>query len=181
MKPRIHLIGGPGSGKSYAAAVLSAQFDVPAYHLDDLFWDRLATSYGVRTDSTVRDQELASIVSRDGWIIEGVYYGWLAPSFAAADIIIALTPSIVIRQWRVVKRYALRKAGREASSKNESLVDLWQLLRWGHTYDVQMLAPARSAVTACGRTWVECQTLEDVSVATSHLERQIRGTRFPKK
>ena len=181
MKPRIHLIGGPGSGKSYAAARLSAQFDVPVYALDDLFWDNTTSGYDVRREPAERDQQLASLVERDGWIIEGVYYGWVAPSFAAADIIIALTPSILIRQWRVMKRYALRKAGREASSKDESLVDLWQLLRWGQTYDVQMLAPARSAVAACGRTWVECQTLEDVSVATRHLERQIRGTRSPKK
>src|SRR5262245_10433346 len=151
MRPRIHLIGGPGSGKSHAAAMLSAQFDVPAYALDDLFWDRSSASYGVRTDSTVRDQELASIVARDGWIIEGVYYGWLAPSFAAADLIIALTPSIVIRQWRIVKRYALRKIGRVASRQDESLVDLWRLLRWGHTYDAQHLSQARSAVATCGR------------------------------
>jgi adenylate kinase family enzyme len=170
MKPRIHLIGGPGSGKSYAAVALSARFGVPAYDLDDLFWDRSASRYGVRTEPTVRDQELASIVARDGWIIEGVYYGWLAPSFAAADIIIALTPSIVVRQWRVIKRYMLRKAGQVRSPQNESLADLWRLLRWGHTYDVQHLAQARCGVAALGRTWVECPTFEDVSAATCYLE-----------
>ena len=174
MKPRIHLIGGPGSGKSRAAGMLSAQFDVPAYELDDLFWDRFAPGYGARTDPVVRDRELAAIVARDGWIIEGVYYGWLAPSFGAADIIIALTPSLAIRQWRIVKRYALRKAGRVRHHRREgSFADLWRLLRWGQTYDAQHLAQARSAVAALGRTWVECETLEDVSAATCYLERQI--------
>jgi hypothetical protein len=177
MKPRIHLIGGPGSGKSFAAGKLSAQFGVPAHDLDDLFWDRP----NVRTEPAVRDQELAAIVARDGWIIEGVYYGWLAPSFAVADIIIALTPSIAIRQWRVVKRYARWKLGQMPSSKDPSLVGFWQLLRWGHTYDVQHLAAARSTVAALGRRWVECETLEDVSAATRYLEPQIRGARFPEK
>src|SRR5262245_41509099 len=171
MKPRIHLIGGGGSGKSYTAARLSSQFDVPAYELDDLFWDRSAAGYEVRTDPAVRDRELAAIVARDGWIIEGVYYGWLAPSFAVADIIIALTPSIALRQWRVIKRFMLRKAGQVPSSREETWASLWRLLRWSQTFDRQHLPQARSAVAALGRTWVECRTLEDVSAATCYLER----------
>jgi len=171
MKPRIHLIGGAGSGKSYAAARLSSQFDVPAFELDELFWDRSAPGYGVRADPAARDRELAAIVALDGWIIEGVYYGWLAPSFAAADIIIALTPSIAVRQWRVIKRFVLRKAGRAPPLRNESLISLWRLLVWNQTFDLQHLPQARAAVTALGRTWVECQTLEDVLAATCYLGR----------
>ena len=170
MKPRIHLIGGGGSGKSYAARKLSAELDVPAYELDDLFWDRSARGYGVRSEPGGRDRELAAIVERDGWIIEGVYYGWLAPSFAAADIIIALTPSIAIRQWRVIKRYVRRKIERDAV-RSGSLADLWRLLRWNQSYDAQHLSQARIAIAALGRTWVECKTFDDVSAATRHLAR----------
>lgn len=176
MKPRIHIIGGPGSGKSYAAFALSARLGVPAYDLDDLFWDRSAPNYGVRAQTAVRDQQLAAIVARDGWIIEGVYYGWLTPSFAAADRIIALTPSIWVRHWRVMNRFVLRKFGRMPSKKEESLADLWRLLRWSHVYDLQHLSPARAAVTALGRTWVECRTLEEVSAATSDLALQRTGS-----
>jgi adenylate kinase family enzyme len=177
MKPRIHIIGGPGSGKSYAASALSARFGVPAYDLDDLFWDRSAAGYGVRAQTAVRDQQLASIVARDGWIIEGVYYGWLTPSFAAADIIIALTPSVLVRHWRVMKRFVHRKFGQAPSKKEESLGDLWRLLRWSHAYDVQHLSPARDTVTRLGRKWVECRTLENVSAATSSLALQRTGGR----
>jgi adenylate kinase family enzyme len=172
MKPRIHLIGGPGSGKSYVAARLSSQFDVPAYALDDLFWDNTTSGYDVRREPAARDQQLASLVKRDGWIIEGVYYGWVAPSFAAADIIIAMTPSIAVRQWRVIQRFVLRKAGRVPSpNDNESLASLWRLLRWSQTFDEQHFGEACRAVTTLGRTWVECQTLEDVFAATCYLER----------
>lgn len=171
MKPRIHIIGGPGSGKSYAAFALSARFGVTAYDLDDLFWDRSVPGYGVRAPNTVRDQRLASIVARDGWIIEGVYYGWLAPSFAAADLIIALTPSILVRHWRVITRFVRRELGQIPSKKEESLANLWRLLRWSHTYDARHLAQARNAVTALGRPWVECQTLEDVFSVTSRCDR----------
>jgi adenylate kinase family enzyme len=177
MKPRIHIIGGPGSGKSYAALALSTRFSVPAHDLDDLFWDRSAPGYGVRAQTAVRDQQLASIVGRDGWIIEGVYYGWLTPSFAAADIIIALTPPILVRHWRVMKRFALRKLGRAPSKKKESLPDLWRLLRWSHAYDGQHLSPARDTVAALGRKWVECRRLEDVFAATSNLAPRRTGAR----
>jgi cytidylate kinase len=108
MRPRIHIIGGPGGGKSFAAAALSARFDVPAYDLDDLFW---ASPYRVRAAAAERDRRLADLVARDGWIIEGAYHDWLAPSFDAAHVIIELIPSFPLRQWRVTRRFGLRKLG----------------------------------------------------------------------
>jgi adenylate kinase family enzyme len=172
MKPRIHIIGGPGSGKSYTALELSARFGVPVYDLDDLFWERSAPGYGVRADATIRDQQLGSIVAQDGWIIEGVYYGWLAPSFDTADMIIALTPSLLTRHRRVITRFALRKFGQIRSKKQESLADLWRLLRWSQTYDARHLVQARDAITARGRKWSECRTFEHVLAATSSLRVQ---------
>jgi adenylate kinase family enzyme len=177
MKPRVHIIGGPGSGKSYAALALSARLGVPAYDLDDLFWDPAAPTRSVKAQGAVRDQQLADIVAREGWIIEGVYYGWLAPSLAAADVIIALTPPVRVRHWRVLKRFVLRKLGLLPRKKWESLASLWRLLRWSHAYDLQHLNPARDAVRALGRKWVECHTLEEVSVATSNLALQRTGVR----
>jgi adenylate kinase family enzyme len=107
LKPRIHIIGGPGSGKSYIAAKLAQHFTVPVYDLDDFFWDRAALTYGIRADATERDRRFAFIVSQDGWIIEGVYYQWLAPSFDAAQAILALTPSIWVRHWRVIRAFSI--------------------------------------------------------------------------
>ncbi len=170
-RPRIHIIGGPGSGKSFVAAELSHRLGVPAYDLDDLFWDRSASRYGVRSDAAERDRRLAAIVAQDSWIIEGVYYGWLAPSFEAADMILELTPSLWVRHWRVIRRFVLRKLGRRAS-KHESLADLWRLLRWSHTYDRRHLAAARQSISACGRQLVACTTSEQVFAATSSRMRK---------
>lgn len=161
MKPRIHILGGPGSGKSFVAAKLAKQFGIPAYNLDDLFWDQAALNYGVRADPERRDRQLAVIVSQDGWIIEGVYYQWLAPSFKAADIIIALKPSIWIRHWRVMRRFILRKLGR-IPSKRESPADLRRLLRWSHYYDRTNLVEAREFIAAQGRALVNCRTFNEV-------------------
>jgi adenylate kinase family enzyme len=170
LKPRIHIIGGSGSGKSYIAAKLARHFGVPTYDLDDLFWDRATGSYGFRTDPTKRDQQLIEIVAQDGWIIEGVYYQWLTPSFDVADVTIALTPSIWIRHWRVVRRFILRKLGR-LPSKHESFDDLWRLLRWSQAYDAVNLVQARKFIADRGRQIVDCKTFADVLAVTEYLDK----------
>jgi adenylate kinase family enzyme len=163
---RIHIIGGPGSGKSFVAAELSRRLGLPAYDLDDLFWNRSRSIRGIRADAVERDRRLAAIVAQDGWIIEGVYYGWLAPSFDRADIIIELTPSLWLRHWRVIRRHLRRRVGR-AGSTPESVGDLWRLLRWSHMYTGRQLAEARSCISARGRRTVACATVEEVLRAVS--------------
>ena len=165
MKPRIHIIGGPGSGKTYIAAKLAERFGILTHDLDRLFWDRTTSCYGIRAESSERDHQLAAIVSQDGWIIEGVYYQWLAPSFDTADFIVVLTPSIWVRHWRVVRRFLLRKFGR-VPSKRESLADLWHLLRWSHSYDADNLVRARKFIVERGRELIACRTFDDVILLT---------------
>ena len=36
---KIHIVGGPGSGKSFLAEKHSTQYGIPHYDLDELQWD----------------------------------------------------------------------------------------------------------------------------------------------
>jgi hypothetical protein len=83
-------------------------------------------------------------------------------------MILALTPSIWVRHWRVVRRFILRRLGR-IPSKRESLADLWRLLLWSHAYDANNLAQARKLVIERGRNLVDCKTFDDVLAATKYL------------
>jgi adenylate kinase family enzyme len=141
MLQRIHIIGGPGSGKSYAARRLSQCLGFPAYDLDDLFWDRAAESYGVSASDADRDAKLMSIAEGDAWVIEGVYYRWLKASFERADIIFVLSPNVYLRDWRILKRFVSRKLG-IMPTKRESLLDLYRLIQWNHKYDSDNLKRA---------------------------------------
>jgi hypothetical protein len=44
MRQRIHIIGGPGSGKTSAGVALSQRFGLLHLDLDEIFWEREVTS-----------------------------------------------------------------------------------------------------------------------------------------
>ena len=159
---KIHILGGPGSGKSSVAAKIAATFGIAAYDLDDLFWDPAAPTYGVRADKEQRDQALAALVRQESWVIEGAYYKWLTPSFERAELILLLTPSVWLRDWRIVKRYVLQLGGKSASRKKETFASLLNLLHWNHTYEKNVLVPARALLFRLRKRPIECRTLAQV-------------------
>jgi adenylate kinase family enzyme len=161
MLQRIHIIGGPGSGKTYAARHLSDLLGFPRYDLDDWFWDNAAQSYGVRASDTERDAKLISITAEDRWIIEGVYYRWLRPSFERTDIIFVLRPSVFVRDWRILKRFVKRKFG-IMPTKKERVLDLHRLIEWNHKYDGENLRQALDFVRDFEHKVVVCRCADDI-------------------
>ncbi|WP_096186645.1 P-loop NTPase family protein [Evansella halocellulosilytica] len=136
---KIHISGGSGSGKTYAASILSKKLALPHYDLDDLFWDHTSTYYGKRTDPILRDQKLKSIVQQDKWIIEGVYLSWAAPSFSAANKIIVLIPALSVQEKRIWERYEQRKSYETGKHKRETYESIQELITWNKNYNKKFL------------------------------------------
>lgn len=130
---KIHIIGGPGSGKTFLADNLSKQFGIPHYDLDDLQWDNEADSYGTKRNPQERDVLLNQILKRDDWIIEGVYYAWCRRCFEDADKIYVLNVPRYKYRYRIICRFIRRKLGFE-KGKKESLKSLTDLLKWADKY-----------------------------------------------
>lgn len=147
---KIHILGGPGSGKSYAAKKLSHSLKVPYYDLDDLYWDKKANRYGVKTPQKIRDKKLKAIIKKNNWIIEGVYYEWTHDSFSKADFIIVLKSGVYTRAWRILKRFILRKLG-FVKTKKESLKDFIKLFKWNYTFDNDWLIKAENSIKTLKR------------------------------
>ena len=124
---------------------LSGKIGAPLHDLDDLFWDNSAESYGTRAKPEVRDEKLQAILQLPNWIIEGVYHQWLDESFRLADVIVILNPSVGLRDWRILKRFNMRKLGL-AKGKRETLKGLFALLRWNHSFDEDNLRRAQSVL-----------------------------------
>lgn len=131
---RIHIVGGPGSGKTFVAKKLSSLMKIPWFDLDDLYWDRSAKSYDIKTPEKLRNRKFKSILKKDEWIVEGVYYKWTFPSFKKADIIMIIKTGVFVRDWRIIKRFIKRKLGL-IKSKKEKLKDLINMIKWNHRYN----------------------------------------------
>jgi adenylate kinase family enzyme len=74
---KIHIVGSTGSGKTYLARHLSEQLKIPYYELDNVMWSSSIEMAG-KNPPEIRDKLLKDIISKESWIVEGVYYKWLA-------------------------------------------------------------------------------------------------------
>jgi len=87
---KIHIIGGPGSGKTTLAQELSARLHIPHYDLDKLNWEL--------------DDVLAT-AEQPAWITEGIYLIWTDPLLYHADYIVLLEVSWPVAAWRIITRH----------------------------------------------------------------------------
>jgi adenylate kinase family enzyme len=164
---RIHILGGPGSGKTTLAARIAELQSLSHTDLDGLFWDNAAATYNTRRDAMQRDQLLLQVAQQDRWVIEGVYHTWLSPSFERAEIIIILNPPVWLRHWRIVRRFLRRKLGLERCQKRETLKSLWNLLKWNHAFEGDNLKRARECLEVYGQKVHEFSGLDDALPALS--------------
>jgi len=140
---KIHIIGGPGSGKSFLARKLSEQYKIPHYDLDDIQWDNFAEGYGTKRGSQERDSLLADILEKNDWIIEGVYYSWCTQCFEDADRIILLEVPRYKYRFRIIRRFVRRKLHLE-KGKKETLKSLSGLLKWADKYQTSNLVEIKN-------------------------------------
>lgn len=144
---KIHIIGGPGSGKTYLANKLSGELGLPHFDLDELQWDHRSGDYGTKRDPDERDELLEAILQQNDWIIEGVYYSWCKKCFDQADRIYLLNVPRRICRFRMIRRFVRRKLGLE-KGKKETLKSLRALLKWSDQFQHKNLIEIRKILSA---------------------------------
>jgi adenylate kinase family enzyme len=100
---RISIVGGPASGKSYLAEVLSKQLAIPHIQLDR-FWFEAGGSNAEHLSQSERDrirdyikERAKPLIEKDSWVSDGFYSRSVGPEIAKrADIILFLD----IPLWR---------------------------------------------------------------------------------
>lgn len=80
------LVGPSGTGKTTLARQLGAKLATPVVHLDALYWRP-----GWKEPPQAEwEAQVAELVARDAWILDGNYSGTFAQRIAAADTIVFL-------------------------------------------------------------------------------------------
>ncbi len=95
---RIHITGGPGSGKTSLATRAAESTGLPIFHLDDVA--RVGGGIGPTRSPEDRSRLLDAIAARPGWITEGVHLGWTERLFQEADTIVWLDQVTWLRASR---------------------------------------------------------------------------------
>ena len=106
---KITIFGGPGTGETRLADILSDMFELPVYHLDAFQFE----SDWKPRPKDVRDVKILETVEKDSWIIEGVYTSTLEPRIKAADLIIFLDFKTIDLVKGVAQRFLKAKMSGE--------------------------------------------------------------------
>ncbi|MGH2541805.1 MAG: hypothetical protein ACRDIB_03350, partial [Ardenticatenaceae bacterium] len=152
---RVHIVGGPGSGKTTLAQRLAQRVGAPLYDLDKIGYESGA---GAKRSLEVRLFDVQAILEQPSWVTEGIFLWWTDPLLRAADLIVWLDLPWYIAVWRIVLRhFKLSWAG---INPHPGLMNLVRFVVWQvqHYYRRKATSPTGpdddSAVTRGNRTGV---------------------------
>ena len=121
------MVGCGGAGKSTFACELGAFTSLPVIHLDRFYW----RPRWVPTPSEAWKVQLAELVRRDEWIMDGNYTGTLPERVAVADGIVFFDINRVMCVAGVVQRFLGHRFRLRADLPEGCAERLsWEFLRW---------------------------------------------------
>ncbi len=164
---KIHIIGGPGTGKSYISKIISQKLQIVFYDLDDIFWASDG-GYSIKEDKEKRQEKFEKILLGESWVIEGSYYDWIENGIKRADIVVVLQLNNFLKTFRIVKRSLVRLVSR--SPRKESISDFIKLLRWGWRYDKNKLPIVFEKINLHKSKFLVLKSKKEINAFLSNLQ-----------
>jgi adenylate kinase family enzyme len=160
---RIHIIGGPGSGKTTLAQRFSTHLNLPFYELDVIGWEG---GFGLERPPEARLHDTKQIAMQPSWVTEGSFLGWTEELFRSADYIIWLDLPWRIAAWRIVLRHA--RASLAGNNRHRGLLKLWRFLLGTRVYYYSMAGNnhtrenAAKYLATCTNKLIRCRRPSEV-------------------
>ncbi|WP_042149344.1 ATPase AAA [Paucisalibacillus sp. EB02] len=129
---KITILGNPGSGKSTLAKQFGQLLEIPAYHMDALYWEP-----GWKpAEESVFLKRHDELLMQDSWIIDGNYSISLPKRLEDADTIIFLNYSTLQCLYGITKRRIMyRKKTRSDIGKDCPEKLDWDFILWTKNYN----------------------------------------------
>jgi adenylate kinase family enzyme len=104
---KVHITGGPGSGKTTLSWQIAASLNAPHYELDKIVYPTHATAPTSATAEAVADWvvEAQHIAMSESWVSEGAYSAWAEPLFQNAELVVWLDIPWRTASYRIVSRH----------------------------------------------------------------------------
>ncbi len=100
---RIAVVGCSGAGKSTLTRALAARTGIPAFHLDQLYWQ---PGWKPHPDSAAFRAAVDGIIAGERWILDGGFFDSLGPArFERADAVVLFDLPARLCLYRAVKRW----------------------------------------------------------------------------
>lgn len=170
MVKKIHIFGGPGSGKTTFASFLSKELKVPHYDLDLFRYKKEDKDYTLFEEDDVIDEKLKKVFSKSKWITEGCYDTFAWPCFEKAEVIIFLEPNFVVTNYRILKRFFLHRLGIQKRSKPELWRNLPGLLRWNYIFTYKKLPAMKERINPLNHKVIYLKRKYDLNVLIKKLK-----------
>lgn len=133
--PRIHILGGSGSGTTTLGGALALRLGIPQTDTDSVYW--WPTDPPFTTPRTVPDRLAlldAALPPAGDWIHSGSATSWAGPIEPRYTLIILLTLDPALRLARLRAREAARHGARIAAGGDMATASA-AFLRWAAAYD----------------------------------------------
>lgn len=179
---RIHIIGGPASGKTTMARRLGAGLGLPVYHLDTVCYEG---PLHIRRHLQTRLADVSCIATQAAWITEGTHIWWTDELLRRAEMIVWLDIPGRIALWRILLRHFEENplSIRRGLRLRKLLGDL--RLRWRYYHNRTLLSPevlgddtVKNRVTTAqyvasyADKLICCRSGKDVEVFLTTMERE---------
>lgn len=153
---KIHILGGPGSGKTTLGEELSARFHVPHYEFDHF---------------NVHDA--LAIAKQPAWITEAIHLVTIEPMLYQADYIVFLEVPWYVGVWRVIRRHIVKTLNRTNIYPTKLL---FNFVRNTYSYYVDVDPVAEAFVRQDLEEYRERMETADADLLQMRVEKYMRAT-----